>query len=178
MRAFLIVTGMLAAQAVCAQQYRWLDENGRVHYSDTPPPPFARSAQKKNLKANSIGSQPNFELSQAVKSAPVTLYSHPDCKDLCDMARDVLNKRGVPFTEVSATDEAKLEQLRRVSGGMKVPVLVVGSQVETSVSADAYNQALDLAGYPKAGVAPARSQKAPPAPPKPAAASEPAARPR
>lgn len=172
MRMFFLLVGVLAAQAAWAQQYRWVDEKGRVHYTDTPPPASAKSAQKKNLKANSIGSQPNFELSQAMKSSPVTLYSHPDCKELCDMARDVLNKRGVPFTEVSATDEAKLEQLRRVSGGMKVPVLVVGSQVETNVSAEAYNQALDLAGYPKAGVVAARSQKAPPEPPKPAAKSE------
>jgi glutaredoxin len=178
MRGILILLVLLAAQAALAQQYRWVDEKGRVHYSDTPPPPTAKSAQKKNLKANSIGSQPNFELSQAMKSAPVTLYSHPDCKDLCDMAREVLNKRGVPFTEVSATDEAKLEQLRRVSGGMKVPVLVVGRQVETNVSAEAYNQALDLAGYPKAGVVPPRSQSAPPEPPKPAAASPAPAAPR
>ena len=91
----------------------------------------------------------------------MTLYSHPDCKDLCQLARDVLNKRGVPFTEVSATDEAKLEQLRRVSGGTRVPVLVVGRQVETSVSADAYSQALDLAGYPKSGVVPPGNQAAP-----------------
>lgn len=172
LRAFVILGAVLAAASAWAQQYRWVDEKGRVHYTDTPPPASAKSAQKKNLKGNAVGQQQNFELTQAMKSAPVTLYSHPDCKELCQMARDVLNKRGIPFTEISATDEAKLEQLRRVSGGMKVPILVVGAQVDSSVNADTWNQALDLAGYPKAGVAPARNQAAPPPPPLPRPAPE------
>jgi glutaredoxin len=171
----LAVLAVLAAQAALAQQYRWIDEKGRVHYSDTPPPASARSVEKKKLAPNAVGAQPNYELSRAMKSAPVTLYSHPDCREACQLARDVLNKRGVPFTEVVATDDAKLDELRRVSGGVNVPVLVIGRQVETSPSASAYNQALDLAGYPKAGVVPPRSQAAPaPEPPKPAeAAAEP-----
>jgi glutaredoxin len=173
MRAHLILTALLVAQPAAAQQYRWLDENGRVHYSDTPPPPTARDVQQKRMKGNAVGAQGSYELSEAMKNSPVTLYSHPDCKDLCQLARDVLNKRGVPFAEVSANDEAKIEELRRVSGGVKVPVLVVGGQVETTISAAAYNRALDLAGYPRAGVAPARSQAEPA---KPAAESEKPAR--
>lgn len=154
----------LTAAAAWAQPYRWLDENGRVHYSDLPPPPNAKAVEKLNRKANAVAAQPNYQLTQAVKSAPVTLYSHPDCKASCQMARDVLNKRGVPFTEVSATDQAKADEVRRVSGSDTVPVLVVGAQVLTSPSADAYNQALDLAGYPKAGVVLPGSQAAPAAP--------------
>ena len=175
LRSLVIVIAAFAAQAALAQQYRWLDEQGRVHYTDTPPPPTARSVQKKNLKANAVGAQPNYELAQAMKTSPVTLYSHPECRETCQLARDVLNKRGVPFSEVSATDDAKLEQLRRVSGGVNVPVLVIGRQVATIPNADAYNDALDLAGYPKVGVVAARNQAAPPEPPKPAegAASEP-----
>ena len=177
LRTLLAVVAILTAQTAAAQQYRWVDENGRVHYSDTPPPPTAKDVQRKRLKGSAVAAQGSYELDKAMKSSPVTLYSHPDCKDLCQIARDVLNQRGVPFTEVSATDDTKQEELRRVSGGTRVPVLLVGSQVETTVSASAYNQALDLAGYPKAGVARARNQVAPPEPPKPAAA-EGAAAPR
>jgi glutaredoxin len=175
LRSLVMLIAALAAQAALAQQYRWLDEQGRVHYTDTPPPPTARSVEKKKLKANAVGTQPNYELSQAMKTSPVTLYSHPDCKETCQLARDVLNKRGVPFSEVSATDDAKLEQLRRASGGVNVPVLVVGRQVSTVPNADAYNEALDLAGYPKPGVVAPRNQVAPPEPPKAAegAAAEP-----
>jgi glutaredoxin len=153
-----------AAAAASAQQYRWVDEKGGVHYTDTPPPASAKSGQKKNLRGNNVAAQPNYELDQAMKSSPVTLYSHPDCKEPCQMARQVLNKRGVPFTEVSAVDPAKVEQLKQVSGGITVPVLVLGGQIEKSISADAYNRALDSAGYPPPGTVRPRSQAAP-APP-------------
>jgi glutaredoxin len=164
LRVLLVLVAASAAVTAMAQQYRWVDEKGGVHYTDTPPPPTAKETQKKNLKGNAVGVQENYELSQATKSSPVTLYTHPACKDLCQMARDVLNKRGIPFTEVSATDEAKLNELRRVSGAIGVPVIIVGRQVQTSPSADAYNQALDLAGYPKAGLVRPRHQVAPEAP--------------
>jgi len=171
-RTLVLVVAALAATSAWAQQYRWIDEKGRVHYTDTPPPPSAKSAQKKNLKGNAVGLQPNYALSQAAKSSPVKLYSHPDCQDPCQLARDVLNKRGIPFTEISAIDAAKVEELKRVSGGARVPVLVVGGQVESTPSAEAYNQALDLAGYPAAGVTRPGNQTAP-TPPKPAPQSPP-----
>jgi glutaredoxin len=161
MRALLALTVLLTAQLAAAQQYRWLDENGRVHYSDTPPPATAKDVQKKRMTGNAVGVQGSYSLAEATKNSPVTLYSHPDCKETCQMARDVLNKRGVPFTEVSAIDDAKIEALRRLSSSGRVPLLVVGAQVETTISAAAYNQALDLAGYPRPGVAPPRNQSAP-----------------
>ena len=106
-RALLAVTALLAAQLAAAQQYRWTDENGRVHYTDTPPPASAKEVQKKRMTGNAVGAQGSYDLATARKNSPVTLYSHPDCKEICQQARDVLNKRGVPFTEVSADDEAK-----------------------------------------------------------------------
>jgi hypothetical protein len=34
---------MLAAPSVAADLYKWVDADGKVHYSDQPPPPTARS---------------------------------------------------------------------------------------------------------------------------------------
>jgi glutaredoxin len=162
-RSALVLLPVLAALALAAQaqQYRWVDEKGRVQYTDTLPPASARNVQKKNFKGNAVGTQPSYELDRAVREAPVTLYSHPVCKEACDFARELLNKRGVPFSEVVATDAEKVEALKQVSGGTAVPVLVVGGQVEKTVSAGAYNRALDAAGYPPAGVVPARSAAEP-----------------
>jgi glutaredoxin len=152
MRALAAVAGFLfvVAGAALAQQYRWLDEKGRVHYSDVPPPPAAKSVQKKNLKGNAVGEQINTQLAKASKESPVTLYTHPDCKAPCDNAREILGKRGVPFKEVSVVDAARYDELKRLSGDAQVPVLVVGKRVETAPSDSAYQQALDEAGYPRA----------------------------
>jgi glutaredoxin len=167
MRTVVVAGIVLAAGTALAQQYRWVDDQGKVHYSDTPPPASAKSSQKKNLKGNAVGAQQSYELTQAMKESPVTLYTHPDCKDACQLARGVLNQRGIPFTEVQTVDPQGLEKLKALSGGITVPVMVVGGLVEKSVSESAYNSALDVAGYPRPGVAKAREQKAPPPPPPP-----------
>ncbi len=162
MRVLRFAIVLLWAGSALAQPYRWVDEKGRVQYSDTPPPASAKSVQKKKLRDNAIGAQGSYEIDKAMRESPVTLYSHPDCKAQCQVARDTLNKRGVPFTEVVVDDQPKQDELKRVSGGINVPVVVVGGQVEMSISAQAYDRALDLAGYPRAGIARPRNQAAPP----------------
>ena len=47
-RAVVLMLLLAAAQAH-AQQYRWVDEKGRVQYTDTPPPATAKDVQKKRL---------------------------------------------------------------------------------------------------------------------------------
>lgn len=149
----LIVLAAAAAQAQ-AQQYRWIDEHGRVQYTDTLPPASAKSVEKKNFHGNSVAAQPGFALTRALQQSPVKLYTHPECKEPCDIARQVLRRRGVPFSEVVTADPGTFDELKKASGGESVPVLVVGSSVQRSVSADAYNRALDAAGYPSAVDAP------------------------
>ena len=34
----LLIAGLLAAGTALAQQYKWIDENGRTRYGDVPPP--------------------------------------------------------------------------------------------------------------------------------------------
>jgi len=150
-----------------AQQYRWTDEKGRTQYSDTPPPASAKNVQKKEAKVSVVESLSTSELARAAKESPVTLYSSATCKEGCTMVRDALNKRGVPFKEVLVWDQATNEELKKVSGGNGVPVLLVGASVQKGFEQGAFDALLDSAHYPKAGVVPARKQGPPPPPPAP-----------
>jgi len=159
----------LASAAAIAQTYRWVDKDGRVHYTDTPPPPSAaREVEKRSLQGNVVAtSSLSYSLQQAVKANPVTLYTYSGCKEACANARTLLEKRGVPFKETSVDDPAKREELKRVSGGANVPVLVVGKAVKQGFEESMYNVALDEGGYPKSSqLLPgqqARQAEAPPA---------------
>lgn len=160
--ACLITVSALATPAA-AQQYRWVDDKGRVQYSDVPPPPSAKGVEKKNLRGSVVEtSTMPFELSLAVKNAPVTLYTSPTCTEGCTMARSALNRRGVPFREVQVWDEASNEELKKVAGSASVPTLLVGRSVQAGFEANAFDKLLDTAGYPRN--LPARSQAAPPPP--------------
>ena len=151
-----------AAGAANAQLYRWTDEKGRVHITDTPPPPSAKSVQKTKPGAvSAVESQQPFELTQAIKDFPVTLYTSPSCKEGCAAARAALNRRSVPFKEVQVSDEPTKEALKRASGGNDVPTLVVGRSVHRGFEQGAYDALLDSARYPKAGLLPPRAQARP-----------------
>jgi glutaredoxin len=155
------------AGAAGAQLYRWTDEKGRVNITDTPPPASARNIQK---KATPRPGEPNaeapdsFELAQALKNFPVTLYTTPNCAP-CDSARNLLNRRGVPFKEILVANSRSLEELKKVASGNDLPVLMVGRSVHEGFLPEAFDSLLDSARYPKAGVLAPRAQAAPPLPP-------------
>jgi glutaredoxin len=168
-RVIACIVLLAAAFSASAQQYRWLDEKGRVQYTDTPPPAGAKGVQKKNLNSGPAdsGTEP-FALQVARKNSPVKIYTTPDCGTGCDDARKLLNERGIPFSEVLITDAARLEELKTVSGGTTVPVMLVGRAVQRGFEKAGYDRALNIAGYPETGTLTPRHQSAPP-PPKPAA---------
>ena len=52
-RSLLAISLAIVAGAASAQLYRWTDADGKVHITDTPPPPNARNVQKKAAPAPS-----------------------------------------------------------------------------------------------------------------------------
>jgi glutaredoxin len=163
-RALIALFALAAAVAASAQQqlYRWTDETGRVHITDTPPPASARNVQQKKAAANTAGAvQQPYELAQATRDFPVTLYTSSNCNAPCADARALLNRRAVPFKEVQVLDQKSSEELKRVSGGDDVPTLVVGRSVHRGYAQAGYDALLDAARYPRAGLLPPRAQAAP-----------------
>jgi glutaredoxin len=155
----------LAAGAAQAQQiYRWTDEKGRVHITDTPPPAGAKGVKQQRSVGGSSEAQTPYQLAQAMKEFPVVLYTSPNCKEPCAMARGALNKRGVPFKEVLVWDDDTNQELKRISGASDVPTLLVGRSVQRGFEQSAFDALLDSARYPRAGILPARSQAAPAVP--------------
>jgi glutaredoxin len=164
MRLAVIFFALCAACAAFAQQlYRWVDQDGRVHITDTPPPPGAKDVQRKGGRTNSAvpdsAAEP-YAVQVARQNSPVTLYTTPGC-EACAEARKFLNARGVPFTEVSVNDEKALTELKNAVGSNSVPSIIVGATVQKGFEAGAYNRILDAAGYPKAGIVPPRAQVEP-----------------
>ena len=133
-----------------AEMYRWVDDNGKVHYTDTPPPLTAKSVQKKELGNQAGDSQIPYGLQQAVKNFPVILYSS-ECGEPCSHATELLVSRGIPFSNKKPEKNPKdAEALKIITNGeLAVPVLVIGKDILKGFEKNSWNNALDLAGYPK-----------------------------
>jgi glutaredoxin len=161
-RILFATVALLFAATVAAQAYRWVDKDGKIHYSQTPPPP----TESTNVQKRSVGgsvvetSQLPYATQQAVTNFPVTLYTAENCVEACKEARTLLSQRGVPFRDVAIADDTTRAELKRVSGGDEVPVLAVGKQVTKGYTADVWHAALDNAGYPRsAAPVAAKAQK-------------------
>jgi len=163
LRWSLTLALLIAGAAQAQQLYRWTDEKGRVHITDTPPPASARNVQKTrpSVTTGAAVEQLPFETKLAMQDFPVTLYTFANCEEPCTRAREVLNKRGVPFKEITISDAAKEEELKKISGSVDAPTLLVGRSVQKGFSQSAYDALLDAARYPKAGSVPARNQQRP-----------------
>ena len=140
----------LASTANAQAVYRWVDADGRVQYSDTPPPPGTKGVQEKNVSGSSIQ---NNELSlvaqDAQKKNPVTIYVS-ECGESCDAAKAYLGKRGIPHTVVDPTRTIELnKKFKEETGGTVVPVIKIGEKRLSGWSESAWSSALDAAGYPK-----------------------------
>lgn len=128
--------------------YRWVDAQGRVFYTDKPPPSDAREAEKLRLNTRPGEVPLPYEVSEATKNFPVTLLSG-DCGEPCDAGRKFLDTRGVPYTFKNGHEAAVQEELKKLTGALEVPVLQVGRSVVRGFDAGQWNTALDAAGYPK-----------------------------
>jgi len=153
MRIGVSIVAMLACAALPAGAalYKWIDSNGRVQYTDTPPPPEARKVEEQKIIKNTIATdgQP-FAVQDAAKRNPVTLWTS-DCGELCTKARDYLSKRGVPYSVRNPSRANEQEAWKRVSGGgNEVPLLLVGTaRTLKGFDEGEWAAALDAAGYPR-----------------------------
>ena len=148
MRPLIILCLVLTSTGAAAEAYRWVDSNGRTIISDSPPPSNVKSVEKmgdSNQNADGL----SFTLRKAKENFPVTLYTSADCTNDCKQARDVLNARGVPFTEKMLQKAEDAAELKQLVGDVFIPSLKVGKQSFRGFEAGAYNNLLDLAGYPK-----------------------------
>ncbi len=180
---FLAVLLALAALPAAAQMYRWIDKDGKVHYSDQPPPAAAKKLEEKRFSANVVPSDRlPYATQVAMKNFPVTLFTG-DCGAACTEGKAYLVKRGIPFTErLPASNEADREAFAKLSPENLVPLLLVGDTKLTGFYEHQWAAALDAAGYPKSNplAGPAQSkptQTPPPAAPAPDAPALPAPKP-
>jgi glutaredoxin len=154
-----------------AELYKWVDKDGKISYSDVPPPKDAKDVKQKKFTDNVSG--PNDNLPFAVRDAkqknPVTLFANK-CGEACDGARKLLSGRGIPFTERNPeTNLASAEALKKAVGSLEVPALIVGQETYKGFSESTWSAALTQAGYPQSYTPLAPPTNSPPSvkPPKP-----------
>jgi Domain of unknown function (DUF4124) len=150
MKKCLLILGLLMwMNAQAAEVYRSIDNNGKVHYGDSPLQGTDDVEELKIDKAPTPNIDLPYETRQAMKNFPVTLYTFEACGSSCQMARDFLVKRGIPYTEKSLVTEKDIDAYRKASGDNKYPGLTIGQTWLKGFQPEQWGNELDFAGYPK-----------------------------
>ncbi len=164
-------------------QYKIVNSDGSVTYTDRPPsmanvPRTAQSGARAAtasaaaateaptpVSASNLnpGVQLPTELRRVMQRYPVTLYTAPACAP-CDLSRQMLQQRGVPYVEKRVSTEEDALVYERLFGGRSVPALTIGIQQLRGYSANDWGAYLDAAGYPRQSLLPRGWQIAPPTP--------------
>lgn len=164
--ALAVLAGLLAAPVLAQGVYRIVGPDGKVTYSDQPPPattparPVGGTATGASAGASA---QLPFELRQTSSRYPVTLYTSRDCAP-CNSGRNLLNARGIPYSEKTVETPQDGEALKRLSGEASLPFLTIGSQQIKGYSDTEWSQFLDAAGYPKQSALPSSYRRPAPTP--------------
>jgi glutaredoxin len=149
----LCVAALLSSLGAQAQTnvYKWTDKDGKVHFSDTPPPPDVKNSSQRRLGGGYVETENlPYATQMAMKRNPVTLYVGADCGAPCSQGRDLLAKRGIPYSERDAQgNAADSEALKKLVGGLEVPTLVIGEAKIKGYEEGQWHGALDGAGYPR-----------------------------
>lgn len=141
----------LAATAALAQ-YKVVGPDGRVTYTDRAPADASARVTPLGQAGGAETARPNalpLELQRIVQRYPVTLYTSADCTP-CDAGRQLLQQRGIPYTErsvgSSSDDGVALE---RATGARSLPALTIGAQALSGFSPAQWSSYLDAAGFPR-----------------------------
>ncbi|ABM57677.1 DUF4124 domain-containing protein [Verminephrobacter eiseniae] len=171
--ASLLLT-LACASAQAQTVYRIVGPDGKVSFSDRPPPDAKAQPVRAPAPAAANGAALPYDLRQIVNRFPVTIYTGDDCAP-CASVRIMLTARGVPFTERTVSSNEDIAALQRLSGSSSLPFGTIGGQQLTGYSDTEWTQYLDAAGYPKQSQLPGNYRRPAPSPLVAIKAVEPAA---
>ncbi len=107
-----------------AEIYKWVDGQGKVHFSDRQPGNYEALPVK--LKINTYTSV-SYDTSLFDSGKKVVMYSTSWC-GYCKKARKYFETNSIPFTEYDIEKNATARSEYKKMGATGVPVIIVGTK--------------------------------------------------
>lgn len=132
----LFVSTLVCFQTASAQVYKWVDEQGQIHYTDQPVG-VTGDANAIDLPVNTYAA-PEV-LDSLYRSSEVVMYSASWCT-VCKKAGRYFRKKGISFVEYDIEKSEKgMREYNRL-GARGVPVILVGDKRLNGFSEETFNK--------------------------------------
>ena len=144
--ALILGLALVATSAAAQSIYRWVDAQGKVHYTSDPPPGAGKEQVRPRVNsyvapaaAAAPAAAPRPQAAAA--ASPVVMYATSWCP-YCAQARTYFGRKGIAYTEhdieKSATANAEFKRL----GGRGVPLILVGREKMSGFSEPGFDALL------------------------------------
>lgn len=122
-----------------AEIYTWEDENGGIHFGDSPKK--KDNAEKVIVEINSYEhvSYDNVEFYQGSESKQVTMYATSWC-GYCKKARNYFKENGISYIEYDIEKDEGAKKMYDSLGGKGVPVILVGKKRMNGFSVEGFER--------------------------------------
>ena len=127
-----------------AEIYRWVDENGKVHFSDEKPEKTRVEQVKVQLNSFEGLSISDSDFIDARLNRQVVMYSATWC-GYCRKARNYFQKKGIPFKEYDIENSSKGRRDYARMNGQGVPIIFVGQKRIQGFRAEQFQAIYDVA---------------------------------
>jgi len=141
--AVVLCLSLTVGVSGAATLYRWVDDQGVIHVSETPPEGKMNVAQAvvgedpaKEPRSGPVTERKEFR----VRPGEVTIYTTPTCP-WCHKAKAWLRDKKIRYREIDVTSDRKgLDEMVKISGQTGVPVIVVGEEVIVGFNQNRLNE--------------------------------------
>jgi len=141
LRTALVCLTLLALPATAsAGVYKWVDENGKVHFGDRPPADAEKQEIKGRISTYNAGPTTQSTESDTTTPPKVTMYSTSWC-GYCHKARAHFRANNIQFRELDIEKNSRANREYHKLGGKGVPLIVVGTQLLSGFSPDRFDSA-------------------------------------
>ncbi len=123
---------LLTASVSAAELYKWVDDKGNTHYTDSPPPSSASEQNIEQLPGingyAAAETEPRAAGNNAALTMPeVIMYATPWC-GYCKKARRYFQQNNIAFREYDIESSSSAHRRFKQLGGNGVPLIVIGKK--------------------------------------------------
>ncbi len=115
---------LFACGPLCAEIYKWTDENGQVHFSDQEP--VNKQSRPEAVKIDSYRGV-SYGDSKMDTGKNVIIFSASWCAS-CKKAKKYFRRKGIAFREYDIEKSSRGKKLYQELGATGVPVILVGKK--------------------------------------------------
>lgn len=131
-------TLMLCSFAVNGGIYKWVDEQGKVHFTDSPPDDI--KTDEVELKMNTYTSVETKPLIERLgKKDKVVMYTATWCHT-CKIAKQYFQKNNIPYVSYDV-DKSRIGKMDfKLLRGKSVPIIIIGNKWMSGFSASKFDR--------------------------------------